>query len=187
MRIKMVIATLALAATSLVWSGGTFSAFNRTSGMPNNSVVAGSVTIADNDSGTAMISLPSATPGSSATGCAVITYSGTTAAGVRLFGTISGTGLASYLTLTITRGTISGTPAPGSCTGFTPDSGGGSLYSGALSAFPVSSGTALTDATSWTAGSRRAYRLVLTLPAGATAAAQGLTATTTFTWQAVSS
>ena len=183
---KAFVTGLALVATSLVWSGGTFSAFNKTSGMPGNSVLAGSVKIADNDAGAAVLSLLSATPGNSTTGCVDVTYSGTAAANVRLFGAISGSGLAPYLTLTVTRGTISGAPSAGSCTGFTADSGA-SLYSGALNAFPVSSGTALVDATSWTAGSKRAYKLVLTLPAGAPAAAQGLNATTAFTWQAVSS
>jgi hypothetical protein len=186
-RIRLVTAALALVATSLVWSGGTFSAFNKTSTMPGNSVATATVKIDDNDSGTAVLSLASARPGGSTTSCVNVSYSGTTAANVRLFGTIAGTGLASHLTLTVTRGTISGAPAAGSCTGFTADSGGGSLYNGALSAFPVSSGTALTDATSWTAGTTRAYKLGLTLPGSASAAAQGLTATADFTWQAVSS
>ena len=45
-RNKVVIAALALVATSLVWSGGTFSAFNKTSAMPGNSVAAGTVVLA---------------------------------------------------------------------------------------------------------------------------------------------
>jgi hypothetical protein len=186
-RTKTVTAALALVATSLVWSGGTFSAFNRTSAMPSNSVTAGTVDVTDNDSGGAAFTLASAAPGSTTTGCVNVTYSGTAAATVRLYGTIGGTGLAPYLNLTVTRGTFSGTPTAGSCTGFSADAGGGVLYNGTLGAFPTSLGTALADASSWTAGTKRGYQFVITLPAGAGSGAQGLNATADFTWQAVSS
>jgi hypothetical protein len=186
LRIKIAAAALALVATSLVWSGGTFSAFNKTSAMPGNSVATGTVDIADNDAGGALFSLPAATPGATSTSCVNVTYSGTVASTVRLYGTIGGTGLASHLTLSVTRGTFSGTPGASSCTGFTADSGGGVLYSGTLAAFPTTSGTALTDATSWTSGTKRGYKFVITLPSGVAASAQGLTATAAFTWQSVS-
>jgi hypothetical protein len=186
-RTKMVIAALGLVATSLVWSGGTFSAFNKTSSMPGNSVATASVAIADNDASTAVLDLSNARPGGSDTGCVNVTYSGTTAANVRLYGTVAGTGLAPYLTLTVTRGTIPGTPTAGSCTGFTADTTGSVVYTGTLSAFPSSSGTAIADASSWTASTQHAYKFVVTLPSGVAAGAQGLTATADFTWQAVSS
>lgn len=185
-RIKTAIALAALVATSLVWSGGTFSAFDKTSSMPGNSVATATVKLADNDAGTAALTLADARPGDSVTGCVDVTYTGTAPAGVRLYGTTGGTGLDAFLTLTVTRGTIGGTPAAGSCTGFAADSGG-VVYSGTLAAFPDATGTAVTDTVAWTAGTRRAYMLTLTLPAGADAAAQGLTATQDFTWQAVSS
>ena len=186
-RTKVIVAALAMVATSLVWSGGTFSAFNKTSSMPSNSVATGNVHIADNDAGTAVLDLASLAPGGSGSACVNVSYSGTVAANVRLYGTVGGTGLAPHLNLTVTRGTLSGTPAAGSCTGFTADATGSVIYDGTLSAFPASSGTALADASSWTAGTKHAYRLVVTLPSGAAAAAPGLTATADFTWQAVSS
>jgi hypothetical protein len=187
LRLKLATVALGLVATSLVWSGGTFSAFNQTSAMPSNSVATATVDIADNDSGTKVLDLAAAQPGSSDTGCVSVTYSGTTAANVRLFATIAGTGLAPHLNLTVTRGTFSGTPAAGSCTGFTADATGSVIYNGTLAAFPASSATAIADASSWTAGTKRAYRFVITLPSGVASAAQGLTATMDFTWQAVSS
>lgn len=197
-RTKIALAALGLVAASLVWSGGTFSAFNKTSAMPNNSVRTGTVAIADNDAGSAALSLSAAKPGDTDTGCVNISYTGSVASAVRLYGTVGGTGLASYLTLTVTRGTFSGTPSANSCTGFTADStnwvgsGAGVMYSGLLSAFPVSSGTALNDPRtsspeSWTSGEKHGYKLTLTLPSGTVAAAQGKTATASFTWQAVSS
>ncbi|MFL5845331.1 MAG: hypothetical protein ACJ762_11605 [Solirubrobacteraceae bacterium] len=187
LRIKIVAAALGLVATSLVWSGGTFSSFNKTSAMPSNSVAAGSVTIDDNDAGTAAFELAAARPSSTDTGCVQVSYTGDVASTVRLVGTIGGTGLAPYLTLTVTRGTFSSTPAAGSCTGFTADATGSVIYNGTLSAFPATTGTALSDTSSWTAGTKHAYRFVITLPSGVASGAQGLTATAAFTWQAVSS
>lgn len=185
-RTKLIIAAAALVSTSLVWSGGTFSAFNKTSSMPSNSVGAATVKLADNDAGSAALTMSNAKPGDSVSGCVNVSYTGTAAATVRLYGTTGGSGLASYLTLTVTRGTFSGTPAAGSCTGFTADAGG-PLYSGTLSAFPTSSGSAVTDATAWANGDRRGYRLTLTLPSGVASAAQGLDASASFAWMAVSS
>ncbi|MDX6665022.1 MAG: hypothetical protein QOG68_1228 [Solirubrobacteraceae bacterium] len=185
---KLAATGIALVATTLVWSGGTFSAFNKTSSMPGNSVQAGTVVLADNDAGTGLLTIAAAKPGDSSTGCINVSYTGTAPSTVRLYGTIGGTGLAPYLTLVVTRGTFTGTPAAGSCTGFTADSGGGILYNGLLSAFPTTTGTAIADpAASWTSGDKRGYKLQVTLPAGAAAGAQGLTATSVFTWQAVSS
>jgi hypothetical protein len=197
-RVKLAATAIAVVATSLVWSGGTFSSFDKTSSMPGNSVAAGTVKLSDNDAGTAALTLASAAPGDSVSGCVLVSDTGTAPAQVRTYGTVAGTGLAGYLTLTVTRGTFTGTPAAGSCTGFTADttawSGGGAgvVYSGLLSAFPASSGTALADPSStatatWSNGDAHAYKLTLTLPAGVSSAAQGLTATAVFTWQAVSS
>lgn len=184
-RLKLVTAAVALVAVSVVWSGGTFSTFNKTSTMPSNSVAAASLNLTDNDGGTALLSLSSAKPGDSVTACQNITYTGGADALVRLYGTAGGTGLASYLTLTVTRGTFTGTPAAGSCTGFTPDSGG-TVYSGTLSAFPASTGSAIVDTPTWTSGDKHGYKLTLTLPSNASSAAQALSATASFTWMAVS-
>lgn len=197
-RIKVVTAAVALVATSLVWSGGTFSAFNKTSSMPGNSVAAGTVVLTDNDGGTSPLSLSGAKPGDSDTACFNVSYTGSAPSKVRLYGTVAGTGLAPYLTLTVTRGTFSGTPAAGSCTGFTADttnwngSGAGVIYTGLLSAFPTSTGTAINDpntasVATWNSADKHGYKLVLTLPAGTASGAQGLTATADFTWLAVSS
>ena len=112
---------------------------------------------------------------------------------MRIFGTTSGTGLAQHLELTVTRGTLSGSPSAGSCTSFTADgtdyagNGNGVVYHGTLAAFPSSSSTALIDPTSgspaiWTTNAQHAYRIhVLLLNA---AGAQGKTASQSFTWEA---
>jgi hypothetical protein len=186
-RVKSAVAAAALVATSLVWSGGTFSAFDKSSSMPGNSVSAASVALSDDDAGGSILTLAAARPGDATSGCVTVTYTGTAPAAVRLYGTTGGTGLATYLNLVVTRGTISGGGSAGSCTGFTADAGGGQLYSGTLASFPSSSGSAVTDASSWTSGTTHAYRFTLTLPSGTGAGAQGLTASPSFTWMAVSS
>lgn len=184
--LKLVTAAAALVATSLVWSGGTFSTFNKTSTMPGNSVQAASLNLTDNDGGSALLTMSSAHPGDTTSSCQNVTYTGAASALVRLYGSTGGTGLASYLTLTVTRGTFTGTPTAGSCTGFTPDSGG-TVYSGTLSSFPSSTGTAVVDTPAWSSGDKHGYKLTLTLPSGVSSNAQGLSATASFTWLAVSS
>src|SRR3954454_4742959 len=187
-KIKLVAAALAVVATSVVWSGGTFSTFNKTSSMPGNSVGAGTVVLTDNDAGTSPLSMSGVMPGDSDTACILVSYTGSAPATVRFYGTVGGSGLAPYLNFTVTRGTFTGTPAAGSCTGFTADATGSLLYTGLLSALPTTTGTAIADpAASWTSGDNRGYKLQWTLPSGVAAAAQGKTASVDVTWQAVSS
>lgn len=171
--------------------GGTGAAFSATTATPGGSFQAGTVTLGDDDSGTAMLGLTDAVAGNSDTSCITVTSSGSLPSTVRLYGSTGGTGLDQYLTLTITRGTT--TSAFDSCAGFTADAtdhtgaGAGVIYSGSLRDFPDSWTAGLSDPTapspeSWTAGESHAYRFVVTM--GSDAAARGLTATQTFTWEA---
>jgi hypothetical protein len=191
--VKLIAIAVALALSATVWSAGTWSAFDRTASSPGNAVASGTVSLADNDGGSPLLSLAGARNGSSVTSCTKVTYDGTVPAAVRIYGTVRG-GLASYLTLTITRGTIAGTPAAKSCTGFAADStdylsrGAGVIYNGGLSAFPTSAAGALADPTSsatdqWTAGEAHAYKLTVTM---SSASGAGMSATADFTWLAAS-
>jgi len=191
--LKVAAIALALGCTAVMWSGGTWSAFDRTASSPGNAVATGTVSLADNDGGAALLSLSGARNGSTVTSCTKVTYGGTVPADVRVYGTVGG-GLASYLTLTITRGTIAGTPAAKSCTGFVADStdylsrGAGVIYSGNLSAFPTSAAGALVDPTSgateqWDGGEAHAYKLTVTMNS---ASGAGMSATADFTWLAAS-
>jgi hypothetical protein len=189
-----------LAATVVVLGGcaalassATWSNLNSTATNPSNSFTAGTVQIASNSSSSAVLSLANAKPGAVSTGCIQVTYTGTLPANVRLYGTGGGTGLNQYLTLVVTRGTFSTTPAAGSCTGFTADStnyisqGGGVIYSGTLANWPASSATALTDPTSsspatWNTNGAHGYQLSVTVLSNA--AGQGLTGSESFTFEA---
>jgi hypothetical protein len=122
-----------------------------------------------------------------------VTYQGSLPSTVKLYGTTGGTGLDDYLTLKVTRGTYGG-PDPGykSCTGFQPDAtdyigaGAGVVYNGTLKDYPDDFATAVVDppggAATWTTGEQHVYKLEVTLQSNL--AAQGKTATQTFTWEA---
>jgi hypothetical protein len=165
---------------------GTYSAFSGTTGNAGNSFTSGTVTLGDNDGGSALLSLAAAKPGDASTGCIKVTYTGSLAAGIRLYGTVTGT-LAQYLTLTVTRGT--NTSAFSSCAAFTPDatdyigSGAGVVYSGNLSAFPATWSAGLVDPTSaWAQNDAHSFKFVVTVQDNN--AAQGLTSAASFTWEA---
>ncbi len=187
---KLLAATVLCAALGLA-GFGVYSAFTATSGNTGNSFEAGSVAIQDNDSGTAMLSLANAKPGDADSSCVRVTYTGTLAANVRLYGASSGA-LAPYLTLTITRGTDS-SPSFDSCTNFTADAtnyigaGAGVVFTGTLPTLGTNWATGIVDPTSgspesWTTGEFHSYRYTITLADNN--AAQGLTGSTSFTWEA---
>jgi hypothetical protein len=165
---------------------GAYSAFTGTTSNTGNSFASGTVTLADNDGGTALLSLANAKPADAATGCIKVTYTGSLAAGVRMYGTVTGS-LAQYLTLTVTRGT--NTSAFSSCAAFVADatdyigSGAGVVYSGNLSAFPASWAAGYVDPTAaWAQNDAHSYKFVVTVQDNN--AAQGLTSTASFTWEA---
>lgn len=188
---KVGLTMLVLGLVGTVAGIGTWSAFSATTGNAGNSFSAGTVTLGDDDAGTAMLSLATAKPGDSDTSCIVVTYTGSLAATVRLYGTTTGTGLDQYLDLTVTRGTKS--TAFDGCTDFTADAtnyigaGAGVVYNGTLQGFPDSYVAGQVDPTSgspesWTNPESHAYRFVVTVQD--VSAAQGLNATQTFTWEA---
>jgi predicted ribosomally synthesized peptide with SipW-like signal peptide len=170
---------------------GTWSAFSATTSNPGNAFAAGTVILADNDSGSTMLALSNAVPGNTDTSCITVSYSGSLPSNVRLYGTTSGTGLDQYLDLVVTRG--SGAAGFDNCTGFSADAtnyigaGAGVVYSGTLQGYPDSYAAGLVDPTSgspesWTNPENHQYRFQVTVQDNN--AAQGLNATQTFTWEA---
>jgi len=158
---RLLLSLLVMGTFGAIAGVGAYSSFTSTTSNTGNSFAAGSVVLGDNDSNTAMLSLTNAKPGVSDTSCIKVTYTGSLSSTVRLYGTLSGT-LASYLTLTVTRGTDS-SPSFDSCTNFTADAtnyngnGAGVIYTGNLSAFPSSYAAGIVDPTSgspatWTNG-----------------------------------
>ena len=191
---KIALTAVALLAIGALAGLGTWAAFSATTASSANSFAAGSVALADNDSATTTLSLSAARPADADTSCITVTYTGSLASAVRLYGTTAGTGLDAYLDLKVTRGSFSATPpAFDSCTNFTPDAtdytgaGNGVIYNGTLQGFPDTYAAGQVDPTaatpeSWTSSESHVYKLQATLQDDA--AAQGTNATQTFTWEA---
>lgn len=187
---------LAVGVLASVAGVGAFSAFSATTDNSGNTFQAGTVAIGDNDAGSALFNVSGMDPSDPPrTRCIVTTYTGTLPSTVRLYGATTGTGLADYLNVKVTRGTIS-SPTFSSCAGFTADAadyrglGAGVLFDGTLQAYPDDYGAALVDPAtgapeSWTTGEAHAYRFDVDLQNND--AAQGKDATQTFTWEARSS
>jgi hypothetical protein len=149
-----------------------------------NQLTAATVTLTDDDSGTAMFAdVQNVVPGTPYVRCIDVTYAGTTdPLPVKLYaaGTPTGT-LAGYLDLTVEMGTRTDT-AFGTCGGF---SSSGTLYTGGtLAAFGSTHGTYAAGRTTWDPAvgtSVRTFRF--TLGVQSNALAQGQTTTFGFSWE----
>jgi predicted ribosomally synthesized peptide with SipW-like signal peptide len=169
-------------------AGGTHAALTASTSNAGNSFSAGTVSLTDNDSGTAMFTVANWTPGTPETRCLQVTYTGTLDATVlRLHGTTTGA-LAPYVRLTVTRGTATA-PTSGSCTGFQADTtdhrnlGAGVLFDGKLDTYPSSFDAGIPDPVApWVPNRTVSYRFTAVLDA--VNAAQGLGCTATFAWEA---
>ena len=182
-----VVIVVALAAVAVP---ATFSAFSATTTNSGNTITAGSVSIGDNDGASQLFNVSNQKPGDTTTKCIQVTYAGSLASAVRLYGSASG-GLAPYLTLKITRGTET---TPGSsCGTFSADStdyagdGAGVVWTGKLSAYPTSFATGQSDPLAaapetWTTNEAHSFKLAVTVDDDNNA--QGQTANASFTWEA---
>jgi hypothetical protein len=186
---KLLISLIVLGLAGGAAGAATWSAFLSSTTSSGNNFSSGTVTVGDNDLDGAVVTLPATSvPGASATGCILVTYTGSLPAELRLHGSSSG-GLAAYLNLTVTRGTESAPSFP-TCTGTfqadTSDYGygpNGVVYQGALSAYPSTWASGIVDPDpTWSALEARTYRVQVTLQNDA--AAQGLTGSASFQWEA---
>jgi hypothetical protein len=181
-----VVAGIALSG-ALVWQSS-YAAFTATTSNPGNSWTAGTIALADNDSGAALFNASGLVPGSTGYRCITVDFTGTVGAQVRLYATpvTSGpTALAPYLELTVEEGT--GTTA--TCSDFAASS---TLYGTApgfdttktLSTFTSSHSSHGTGLSAWapTTAASRAYRISYRLKDDD--AAQGAAASINFVWEA---
>jgi predicted ribosomally synthesized peptide with SipW-like signal peptide len=129
---KLLLTVLLVGIVGSVAGSATFSAFSSTTSNSGNSFAAGTVLLSDNDAGSALYSVTNAKPNDSSATCIKVTYTGTLPADVRLYTTSTVNTLASYVNLTIEKGTVSGSPAFPGCGTFTSQS---TLYSGTLASF----------------------------------------------------
>lgn len=122
----------ALAVAALFTVQASRAAFSSTTSNGSNTFAAGTVVLADDDAGSVMFSLSGMTPGTTATKCVNVTYTGSVTADIKLYGTVAGTGLATYLDTVIDVGSAAAGGASLSCTGFVSSS---NLFTGTLAAF----------------------------------------------------
>jgi hypothetical protein len=162
-------------------TGATFSSTTSTG---SNGWSTSGVVISD-DSGSSAIFSSSGdgtlTGGQRVDHCVVVTFHGTTTAGVqvRLYGTASGS-LTSALSLVIDQGTGGGS---GSCTGFSTTTAG--IYSGTVAGLAASATDYASGVGTWSptsVGATMTYRFAVTVQN--TAAAQNSTGSAAFTWEA---
>lgn len=181
-RLGAVIGALLLAVALVVTTSR--AAFSGYTFNEENSFAAGSVSLTDNDSGTAMFDVSEMAPGDSATGCILVTYTGSiTPADVALYvapGDLTGS-LADYLDIEIDLG--SNPDGFNSCDSFAPTSSvstGGTLSDFAAASTDYASGAgvwtaAVTNQAEW-------YRFNVSLQDDPAANSQS--STVTFTWEA---
>lgn len=181
-RLNLVVAIVALLFVSALIVRTSASAFSDTTDNTTNQFTAGDVILVDDDLTAAMFALGNMKPTDSQTECITITYQGSLDASVKLYGALTaGDGLDDYLDLTVNRGTGG---SFGDCTGFVSLE---VVYSGTLDGFVAAHSSFGTGAGTWapTGGAPdddMTYQFVVTLQDDN--AAQGLTTTATFTWEA---
>ena len=178
----------ALVASGVVVSTASYSAFTATTVNPTSNWTAGSVALTDDDNNTALFNATGLKPGSTGANCITVTSTGSLPSTVKLYGTNASAtkALDANMTLVVEQGTGGGF---GSCTGFTPATTSGTLYSGLLSNFTAAnfaSGLG-TWAPTGTASESRVYRFTYTVSSTAPNSVQGGTAALGFTWEAQNS
>jgi len=186
-RTKKVLRTLVVVGVVGALAGlGAFSAFTSQTDNPGNSVSAGSVTLADNDGGSALYNIANGKPGDSAEACIRVNYTGSLDADVKLFTPSSIGALGPHVNLKVEPGTQVSPSFP-DCTGFTAD--GAAIFDGNLDTFPTSYATGVADnpgaSSAWTTNDAVVYRVTATLKSDAPDSAQGAsTGSHTIRWEA---
>ena len=178
--IRLIAFVAAFALVTFLVVNKTRAAFDATTSNGTNNFSTGSVTLTDDDAGTAMFNATNMKPLDTVVHCITVTYSGSiTPAAVRMHATVGGTGAASYLNLTVEDGSGG---SFGSCTGFSASS---TLFNGTLNGFGAAYTNWTTGLAVWnpaTTPSSHTLRFTATLQDNN--AAQNLTATAVFTWEA---
>jgi hypothetical protein len=184
LRGKLAVSAISLALLTVVAGMAVFSAFSSTASSGTNTFASGSVQLTSNGTGAVLFNMPLMAPGTGASRCVEVTYTGSLPADVQFYGAFTGT-FAPYLDTVVTRGTFPGSaPAANACTGFVADTVSGDVFSGPLDGLPTLVVPFHDPATSWVTDDVHVYKVDVTLPANAPAASQGLTTSGSLTWQA---
>ncbi len=183
----------------LVWQAS-YAAFSATTDNSGNNWSAGTVKLTDDDSGSVLFTMTNMKPGDTSTNCIQVTYTGTLAAAVKLYGKVMAPtaptpDLSPFVQLKVEQGTGGGF---GNCTGFTPNATTPVLFNGNLGGttapFAMTDwNSGLTTAFTPTGGTGAGYsetytfRFTATLDPAANNTAQGGSVTANFIWEAQNS
>lgn len=187
---KFLAIPLALVISGVVVAQASYSAYSDKTVNPTNNWATGTVTLADDDTNTAMFNASNLKPGATGSKCIAVTSSGSLPSTVKLYGTspVTTKALSTYITLTVTQGT-GGTFS--SCTGFSALATGSGLYSGTLLNFGTSYTNFANGVGTWAptgaASETRVYKFDYTLDSAAPDSTQGGTASIGLTWEAQNS
>jgi len=185
---------VAVLASGLIISIGSYSAFKSTTTNPGSAWNAGSVVLADDDSDSALFAVNAIAPGYTGSNCITVSSTGTVPAEIRLYATNGTTtkALSTYLNVVVTQGDGGGF---GSCTGFTPLGSGSAVFTGTLATFISGHGDyahgVLLGANAWqVTGTNlpetRTYKIQWTVDAATPDSVQGGAAGLDFTWESLS-
>lgn len=174
-------------SAALVWQAS-YSAFSATTSNPTNNWSTGTVSLTDDDGGVAMFTATGLKPGSTGNKCILVTYGGSLAATVELYGTgkTATNALDTYITLTVEQGT--GATYGGGCGSFVLDAG--VTYTGTLAAFAATYTSFATGFGTWAptgAAQTKSYKITYTLSAAAPNSTQNSNAQIGLTWEAQNS
>jgi hypothetical protein len=164
---KILLSVLLVGVTASLAAFGVFSAFSSQTSNPGNTFTAGTVNISDNDSNTAAYAVTGGKPGTTASECIRVVYTGSLDSDVHLYTPETIGSLGNYVNLTIQPGTQS-TPNI-NCTGFTAS--GSAAFSGTLSSWASShsnytNGLSVlpsSSATKWATNDAVVYKITATL------------------------
>lgn len=178
---RAVLAAGMVASLALVW-GGTMAAFTSTTPSGSNAWTTGTVSLSDDDGGSALFSVTGLTPSATGSNCIAVSYGGNVATTVKVYASASAdaSSVAQYLDLTIQEGTGGGY---GTCTGFSASS---TIWSGTLASFTSTKVAYASGVGSWapSGAASKVYKFTYTLNASTPNAKQGSTTTATFQWEA---
>ncbi len=171
-------------SAAMVWNAS-YSAFTATTTNPTNNWSTGTVTLADDDSNTAMFTATLLKPGSTGSKCIVVTSTGSLAATVKLYGSghSATNSLDTYTDLVVEQGT-GGSFA--SCTGFAVDAGAANTFTGTLAAFATTYtnfGNGFGTFAPPGGSASKTYKITYTINAATPGSSQGSTESQGLTWE----
>jgi hypothetical protein len=185
-RNKLLASALVVGVLGTVAAGGVFGLFSATTQNAGNELSTGTVSLTDNDGGSAQFNISNAKPGDSWTRCIKVTYSGTLPADVHHYTQASPNVVGPYLNLKFEEGTQATSVFP-DCTGFTSAT---TLYNGGAAVYPgknfaTGAVTAPFGQSFWQPGDSVVFRTTMTLSAAAPDSVQGSSGgNVTVVWEA---